>query len=188
MKLDLQGASRFAGGLPFFSTLLLVGLTCAGCEREAVAAKEEGADAPSLTMLFDSSEALAQAFLKALEEEDVEALRAFALTKEEFRHYVWPQLPSSRPENGVPFDYGWADLHQKSDNSLRRTYALYEGKRLEFLSIRFDDETTDYGTFLVHRDARVKVRDDKGRELWLDLFGSVIEWEGKFKLFSYVTD
>ena len=113
-------------------------------------------------MLFDSSEALARAFLRALEEGDVETLRAFALSKEEFRHYVWPQLPSSRPENGVPFDYGWADLHQKSDNSLRRTYARYHGKHLGFLSIRFDDKTTDYGTFLVHRDARVKVRDEDG--------------------------
>lgn len=180
-----RGASRAAGGL--YLLLVIAGLG-AGCQPAESAPDAKGSDVPELTLLFDSSEDLARAFLKALEENDVDRLKAFALTKEEFRHYVWPQLPASRPENGVPFDYGWADLHQKSDNSLRRTWSSYHGKHLELLSIRFDDGTTDYGAYEVHRDARVKVRDERGRERWLDLFGSVMERQGKFKLFSYVTD
>jgi hypothetical protein len=40
----------------------------------------------------------------------------------------------------------------------------------------------------VYRDTRVRVRDETGKELNLDLFGSILEKNGRFKLFSYVTD
>jgi hypothetical protein len=120
----------------------------------------------------------------------VEALKKLELRKEEFRLHVWPELPASRIEkNPLPFDYGWNDLHQKSTNCLRRTYAAYGGRKLTFLRIEFEDETTPYETFKVHRDARVVVRDEeKGETLRLDLFGSMMEKDGRFKLFSYVTD
>jgi hypothetical protein len=144
--------------------------------------------ADALKNLYDTPELLAEAFLRALEEDDVETLKSLALTEEEFRSHVWPKLPASRPERGVPFEYGWADLNQKSLSSLRRTYSRYRGRELELLEVRFEDGATDYGTFLVHRDARVKVRTGSGEERWLDLFGSVLEARGKYKLFSYVTD
>ena len=107
---------------------------------------------------------------------------------DEFRLHVWPELPSSRPERNVPFEYAWGDLHQKSINSLRRTFHRFAGRSLTFLSIEFEDETTPYQTFKVHRDARVLVRDEQGSELRLDLFGSILEKDDRFKLFSFVTD
>ena len=92
----------------------------------------------------------------------MEALKKFGLSKEEFRLHVWPELPASKLEkNPLPFDYGWNDLHQKSTSSLRRTYAAYGGRKLTFISVYFEDETTAYDTFKVHRDARVVVRDEE---------------------------
>jgi hypothetical protein len=40
----------------------------------------------------------------------------------------------------------------------------------------------------VFRDARVLVRNEEGNEGYLDLFGSVMEYQGQYKLFSFVTD
>jgi hypothetical protein len=125
---------------------------------------EADIDAPSLEPLFDSDEALAEEIVNGLESEDGEALASYALSREQFRLYVWPQLPSSRPERGVPFDYAWKDLHQKSHNSLLRTFARYRGRTLTFLELKFEDGVADYGTYKLHRDARVKVRRENGSE------------------------
>ena len=147
------------------------------------------AAAPSpLHWTFDSSEALAEAVLGALAADDVERLEALALSETEFRTVVWPELPSSRPERGLPFEYAWGDLHQKSNNALRRLVAGEAGRRYHLLAVEFDGESTPYDTYTVHRESRLVVRGDDGAELQLRLFGSVLERDGEFKLFSYVVD
>jgi hypothetical protein len=182
-------ASRFTRG-PLFAGLacLAFAVGCGASARSDEADPTGTGDEVSLEPTFDSPEALARAFLRALEREDGAALNTFALTEEQFRHYVWPQLPSSRPERNVSFEFGWGDLHQKSHNALLHTFSKYKGFPFEFLEIRFEDGVTDYETYLVHRDAQVKVRRSDGAEVWLDLFGSVMEHNGRYKLFSYVTD
>ena len=177
-----------AGGL--FLLCLLSALPSA-CERNASGTESDvGAKGdPVLARTFTSPEELAREVLGAIEREDVETLKALPLSKDEFRLYVWPKLPSSRPERNVPMEYVWKTLQQKSVGSIARNFGRYKGRKLELLEIEFEGETTDYGTFQVHRDARLRVRDrETNEEGWLDLFGSVMERQGKYKLFSYVTD
>lgn len=146
------------------------------------------AEAPSLEPTFESPEALAKAIVDGFSRENGAVLDSYPLNEEQFRYYVWPQLPVSRPEVNMPFDYLWDDTHQKSHNALLRSFDRYKGQGMTLLEIQFEDGVTDYETYLVHRDARVKVRLEDGRETWLDLFGSVMEYQGRYKLFSYVTD
>lgn len=61
-----------------------------------------------------------------------------------------------------------------------RTYALEQ--------VRFTGGTTQYQNFVVHREAELDVRDDRGEPHTFKLFGSVIEKNGGFKVFSYVVD
>jgi hypothetical protein len=146
-------------------------------------------DLSPLSRTFDSPEALARAVLEAFEREDVETLKSLPLTKEEFRLHVWPKLPASRPERNVSFDYGWTDLNQKSVSSIASNYNRYKGRKLELLSIGFKGHETDYDTFVVRRKSELRVKDrESGEELTLALFGSVMVWKGRYKLFSYVTD
>jgi hypothetical protein len=176
-------ASRLAGGLLLFSALAL-----AACDPAPVASEATDVE-PTLSSTFDSPEAVARAVLEALAKEDVEALMSLPLSKEEFHLYVWPKLPASNPERGVPFEYAWGDLSQKSRNAIASSYAHYKGRKLELLSLTFQDGETDYGGFIVHRKSELRVRDaGSGEELELELFGSILEWKGKYKLFSYVTD
>ena len=154
----------------------------------ACSSPPQAADLSPLQWTFDSPEGVAEAVLDALAASDVERLEALALNETEFRTVVWPELPSSRPERGVPFDYAWGDLHQKSNNALRRLIAREAGRRHDLLAVAFDGESTAYDTYAVHRESRLVVRGEDGAEQQLRLFGSILERSGQFKLFSYVVD
>ena len=135
-----------------------------------------------------SPEALARAVLEAMERRDAGALNALALSESEFREHVWPELPAARPERNLPFSYVWGDLHQKSDAGLRQTLARHGGAKYVLAAIRFKGETTEYQSYRVHRQSEVTLRDAQNREQNARLFGSVIEKDGRYKVFSYVTE
>ena len=137
---------------------------------------------------FASPEALSRAVLTALAANDADTLRALPLDELEFRNAVWPDLPASRPERNVPFDYAWGDLNQKSNNALRRLVARYGGREYELVKVHFAGETTRYWTYQVHRESVLDLLDEEGEEVRLALFGSILERDGEFKMFSYVVD
>ena len=141
-----------------------------------------------LTNTFDSPEALAQAVLTALAGGDIERLRALALSEAEFRDQVWPELPTSRPERNVPFEYAWGQMKQRSDGHLQQTFARYGRRPLKFVRTRFTGQTTTYATFSVMRESEIVATDDTGRDLVLRLYGSAMVKDGRYKLFSYVVD
>lgn len=135
-----------------------------------------------------SIDALAHAVLQAVAARDVLTLRRLALDETQFRQHVWPELPASRPERNLPFSYVWGDLHTKSSTNLDRVLSTYGGRTYTLDRIRFTGGTTQYRTFVVHRDSSLEVHDEKGRRETIQLFGSVIEKDGRFKVFSYVAD
>ena len=141
-----------------------------------------------LSNTFDSAEALARAVLSALERKDLDALRGLPLSETEYREHVWPELPVSRPERNVPFDYSWGQMKQRSDGSLQQTFTRYGGRRLELVQSRFTGETTKYTSFSVMRDSEIIARDESGRDLILRLYGSAMVKDGRYKMFSYVVD
>jgi hypothetical protein len=126
--------------------------------------------------------------LSAVEQRDTIALRGLALSEEEFREHVWPELPAARPERNLPFSYVWGDLRQKSDASLGQTLARHGGRRYALVSVRNTGETTRYPSYSVSRETVLTVRDETGAAMELRLFGSTIQKEGGWKVFSYVVD
>jgi len=170
-----------------WGAFLLFSLTL-GCSAGALSgcgAQRGDSIHPSLEPTFDSPESLSRAVLAALEAGDYRTLRSYALSKDEFRLYVWLELPASRPGRNLPLSYVWGDLDQKSTNCLRRLVAGRGGRRHELVRVEFDGETTPYQSFKVHRDARLVVRDEEGQVESVNFFGSIIEWNGRYKLFSY---
>lgn len=160
-------------------------------EAEPASTRELPDPPPRVTELSNTHESifsLAQALLDRIHDNDLEGLMELRLDEAEFYWLVWPELPSSQPERNLSWDYVWRDLNQKSINSARRILSRHEGRAYQLMRVEFEDETTDYGSFRVHRDARVVVQDADGEIRQLDLFGSVIERNGRFKAFSLVTD
>lgn len=136
----------------------------------------------------DSPEALAQAVLARLASRDIDGLKALALSEQEFKDHVWPELDTSRPERNVPFEYAWGQLKQRSDGGLASTVSRYAGRPLTFVRTSFRGETTEYKSFAVMRESEIVAADETGKELVLQLFGSAMLKDGRYKLFSFVVD
>lgn len=147
-----------------------------------------GQSSPLLGNTHPSSQELATAVLDGLQRRDMASLRALALNEQEFREQIWPELPAARPERNLPFSYVWGDLRQKSEASLDRTFAGHAGRRYTLVSVRFAGEATRYPSYTVHRETVLRVRDEAGAEADVRLFGSSVEKDDAWKVFSYVVD
>jgi hypothetical protein len=128
------------------------------------------------------------AVLDGVARRDTTALRGLALNEQEFREHIWPELPASRPERNLPFSYVWGDLHQKSEMALGQTLATHGGRRYTLVSVRFAGDTTRYPSYTVFRETVLRVRDEQGIETDLRIFGSSLEKDDAWKVFSYVVD
>jgi hypothetical protein len=142
---------------------------------------------PPLTDTRDSARALAEAVLDGLARRDRAALEALALDEAEFRDHVWPALPAARPERNLPFSYVWGDLRQKSQASLGEVLRRHGGRRYTLVDVRFDGGSTPYAGFVVHADPVLAVRGPGGAEE-IRVSGSLLEKDGRWKVFSYVID
>lgn len=143
---------------------------------------------PPLANTEDSARAVAQQVLDAIARRDRVALDALAITEPEFRAHVWPSLPAARPERNLPMSYVWGDLHQKSTASLSRILAEHGDRRYELVEVRFADQATPYDGYVVHRKAVLAVRGAGGSTEEIRVCGSLIEKDGRWKVFSYVID
>jgi hypothetical protein len=156
------------------------GLTLFGC-RAAVSHGRPLAHAQP------SAEALAERALEALARRDDQGLKTLVVTKEEFCRYVWPELPSSRIPN-LTCDWVWNAFEPSDAAGRQETLARHSGKQYRLVRVRFAKGTTQHDSFKVHQDARVVLRDEADQEAEMKLFGSVLEMDGQFKLFSFIID
>jgi hypothetical protein len=137
---------------------------------------------------FPTPEGAAGAVLDRLAARDRGTLLSLAVDEDEFRELVWPELPSARPEVNLPVEYAWGRLSQNSRLHLARTLAAHGGRRYTLVAVRFGDQPQQYASFTVHPEAELDVRDVTGAVMTLRLFGSLLERDGHWKVFSYVVD
>lgn len=164
-----------------FALLLMCGvaLLFAPPFRGATPPLEHGASSP---------EVLAAAVLDAFARRDTDALSRLALSQSEFVAHVWPSLPASRPERNLSSDYVWDDLHGKSRAYLRSNLARPLPRHARLLRLEFTGGTSEYRGYRVHRDSRLVLVDPAGAAHSIRLFGAMLEKDGVYKVFSYVTD
>jgi hypothetical protein len=141
-----------------------------------------------LTNTFDSPEALAREVLARLARRDQGGLRELALTRTEFADHVWPELPASRPERNTPLSFVWGRLEQQSALSLAGTVSRLGGTAYVLQDVRFEGETTDYGSFSVRRQSVLVVRTPAGAVEQIKVFGAMLTQGGRHKIFSFVVD
>jgi hypothetical protein len=132
-----------------------------------------------------SFEALGARVLEAVCGGDFQALQELALSREEFRNYVWPELPVSRPGTNISLDFVWKDIEFRSANHRRRLVNALKGRSLTLVRVQHRGDTTDYPTHRAFSDMEVTVRNEKGAEEEIPLFGSLILMDGVYKVYSY---
>ncbi len=132
-----------------------------------------------------SPEELARRFLDALARNEIEDVRRLAMTEEEFRTRVYPELPVSDPARNASSEFVWNMLHIRSESNLHSVMRQSGGRTLALEDIRFRGESEAYDTFRVHRESMLVLTDDAGERQTASLFGSVLEMDGRFKIFSF---
>jgi len=148
----------------------------------------DGSAVEELSYTFGSAEDAGRAVLEAVAQRDVQTLRLMPLTEHEFRTVVWPELPASRADVSLPFAYAWGTLAQNSAGSLAQILDRYGGQQYELTSVRVSGDVTAHPSFTVHRKVELAVRNAQGEPGRLRLFGSLLERQGQWKIFSYVVD
>ncbi len=133
-----------------------------------------------------SPEALTSRFLDGLAADDLEAIKRLRISKEEFCGYVFPELPASKLNN-VTCDFVWSQATLKSMSGMTRMLDGNKGKRFELVSVKFG-ATERHESYRVLKDPVVTVRDETGAVQSVRLFGSMLEMDGQYKLFSFVVD
>lgn len=136
---------------------------------------------------YESKDAAVTAFLQALAARDTDSLAQLAVNQNEFLKHIWPALPASRPDVGMPADRAWTEQAQRNTNFLAQTLGEHGGRRYELVAASFDGSPTTYGGFTIHPKTTLDIRDEFGvREV--RLFGSMIESGGRWKIYSFVVD
>jgi hypothetical protein len=163
----------------FFLLLLVVAGATATCARPPAAIP--------LAPAYDSKDDAASAFLTALWARDRDTLVTLVVSETEFLKHIWPALPASRPDVGMPAGRAWAEQAQKNAHYLAQTLDEHGGRRYELVAVSFGAPATTYGAFTIHPDTTLDIRDESGvRDV--RLFGSMIESGGRWKVYSYVVD
>jgi hypothetical protein len=135
---------------------------------------------------FASPEALTEAVLGALEAEDRTRLEGLALSAQEFQLEVFPEMPSY---GNVPPDFAWRQLELRNHHGLSTILERQGGRSWDLEDIVFRGRRTAYQTFTVHREPMLHVRDRRtGEKREMALFGSLLEHDGRYRLFSFNID
>lgn len=159
----------------------------------AVAACAATAPAPSATTAvgleptFATVDELVAATVAALEARDLDRLRQLAVTREEFRDLVWPGLDASRPGRNLTWEFVWSQHEMRHERGLRRALDEVGGRRLDVRGISFQG-VTEHGAYRLHRSSALQVAAADGSVATVRVFASVIEAEGRFKIYSFITD
>ena len=174
--------------------ILLIGATlirAGGPEPPAgppdpVSRTEDSVDAPvkGLSGAADSLEAASRRFLEVLSRGHRDEILAQAVNREEFEALVYPTLPAARPGSNWSVDFLWEMSLLHSLGGLERTLA-HAGNRYHLVTVYAAEGVREYSGFRLHRDIRLRVRDEEDREQEVKLFSSIIEMNGRFKIYSF---
>ncbi|MEQ9398632.1 MAG: hypothetical protein RJQ04_05640 [Longimicrobiales bacterium] len=102
-----------------------------------------------------SLDALGRATLQAVVQGDTARLDGFRLTRQEHNDVVWPELPASAPEVGMPVDLVWADIERRNDRALNRILPALAGRRLDYVGTSCRGGLQAFGSFHVLTDCWV---------------------------------
>ncbi len=157
-------------------TALLVVALWAGSACQEAAARSPLANARP------SAEALVTSVLEALADGNRDAVEAALVTREEYEHLLWPEMPDGAY---TPFDFVWSLAAANNRKGVRQAISEYGGLQLELISVTFTEAPEEYQSFTLHPGVQVRVlRKDNGREGILPSFDVLIEYGGSWKLLN----
>lgn len=113
-----------------------------------------------------------------------DTLLRVSVNEAEFRGILWREFPQSRPVTGLTAADGWATLGPRLVGGARSLAQDHAGRRLEFVRWERRDTVAVYRNFRLHNGLLLVVRNERGAEERLDTIRSIVERDGRFKIYS----
>ncbi len=134
-----------------------------------------------------SPEALVRLFTRALAQRDTSALLSLLVTRAEFGFLVFPESRYTRPPYKTKPAVIWTQLVSDSERGLSRMLERVAGDSVRISELRCAKVADREGTNRYWRNCTLMVRDAAGVSRRLQLFGQILERDGRSKFLSYDT-
>jgi hypothetical protein len=128
-----------------------------------------------------SQDSLVQLFARALAKGDTASLSRLQITREEFAFLYYPENKMARPPYELGPELMWMQLQSQSDRGLRRLLGAYGGRKLSIDGIECQPPKRE-NAVIIHQ---CSVRTGERANSMKQLFGSIIERDGRFKFVGY---
>ena len=133
-------------------------------------------------------EGLISELLSAVERSDTAAVRSLAIDRAEFAYLYYPYtIYVARPYELGP-GIVWFRSQNRSGRGLDRLLALAEEGRMKSGGFTCPDGPVEHGPGSLRSGCTVEVLRSDGAYAPTQLFGSVLEHEGRFKLVSFANE
>lgn len=136
----------------------------------------------------DTKDEVIRDVLEYMQKNDLRGLTAITVSAEDYKTVVWPELPISNPRNNIPFEYVFGRHNQLSRGGLTIKLREFADRHFEVVSFEVRPERDKYEHIHIYPVGKVVIRDADGKTFDARLIGSILEYNGKFKAFSYKTD
>ncbi|CAN5768166.1 hypothetical protein BH23GEM11_BH23GEM11_05600 [soil metagenome] len=136
----------------------------------------------------NSKEALVDALLRRLEAADTTGVSELAMTRTEFAYLYYPYTMYTHPPYELSPALVWFQLQNRSSRGLGRLLRDYAGKPLYDTGLKCPDEGEPFGAGRIWNGCAVLGVVPTGESVEEQLFGSILELDGRFKLVSFTNE
>lgn len=136
----------------------------------------------------ESRQALATQFVAALSATDRPALGRLTLSRAEFAYLYYPNSRDAAMANGMPPTLRWDIMTLASEKGIARALDRIGGKQLTLQALDCPTPPVTTGTITLHDDCTLRIGRADGSTFSGRLFGSIVEYAGRFKFAGYNND
>lgn len=135
-----------------------------------------------------SAERLAREFLRAISANDTATVQRLVLNRAEFAWLYYPHTRFTKPPYEMGPDLLWLQMNAASEKGIVRALRRYGGSAMRFEALSCPDSVTPEGPNRITMGCRLRFAASDSAARTLQLFGSLIERDGRWKFVSYAND
>jgi len=133
----------------------------------------------------ESRDVLVRRAVGALSSADTADLRAMTVDAREFADLVFSTSPFARPPFRQPVGFAWQQIHGSSTVGMRRLIQKMSGHTWRYIDHRCAPRVEHQGANTIWSSCEVRLVAPSGDTIPAQLFGSIIERDGRFKVVTF---
>jgi hypothetical protein len=135
-----------------------------------------------------SREALVRRFIRSLAAADTNDLRRMVVKGREFVDIYYPGSPYASGPYHQPVGFAWRMIQDPSIAGFTKLIHRLGGQRVTFVRERCEPTILHEGRVDRYTGCIVSIVDERGDSVTKRLFGSIVEYRGRYKFLSYNSD